>query len=586
MDFSRYENLRTLVRANFSEQTRALVDEALVYADGKLTGLCRYDGTPLLDHAVAVAMVVISEVGLGRNSTVSAILHDVVRLAHKQLPAEEFLALTADIRDRFGEQVVGLTMGLANISELKLKVAKEQADNFRDLLVSYSEDPRVILIKLADRLEVMRSLEMFPREKWRKKSWESMNLYAQIAHKLGLYSLKSELEDIALKYLEPKDYEHIVTKLEESADERKAFIARFLVPIEERLHKLGIKYHIKSRTKSIFSIWTKMHKQHVPFEGVYDIFALRIILDCPPEEEKTQCWAVYSIVTDYYIPNTERLRDWISIPKYGADGNVEEVSLTTVKIRNWDNTLVMLPPYLLTTDSFTNWHAMQLSGGRRVMRSVAIDMTSVRFCTPEMLDHYRTIDLIRDYVDQTERRVEEYNAAHGIGSGERRINGLHQTNLGVFRAYLVRYLRNEVPVNKDMTLMVRQLQPTETGLPMQLYFFTDTVVWVDYEGIQSDVFDHVLAVIPEFGLRVFQNPSGEDVASLRNAFSPNAQTPSQTSPQTPPQTSPQASPQASSQVAPQNAPPLHASRPAAPQRPQAEQPAPEEAKAPASASPE
>lgn len=273
-----------------------------------------------------------------------------------------------------------------------------------------------------------------------------------------------------------------------------------------------------------------------------------------------------------------KVGDWISIPKYGADGNVEEVSLTTVKIRNWDNTLVMLPPYLLTTDSFTNWHAMQLSGGRRVMRSVAIDMTSVRFCTPEMLDHYRTIDLIRDYVDQTERRVEEYNAAHGIGSGERRINGLHQTNLGVFRAYLVRYLRNEVPVNKDMTLMVRQLQPTETGLPMQLYFFTDTVVWVDYEGIQSDVFDHVLAVIPEFGLRVFQNPSGEDVASLRNAFFPNAQTPSQTPPQ--------ASPQASSQAAPQNAPPLHASRPAAPQRPQAEQPAPEEAKAPASASPE
>ena len=315
MDFSRYENLRTLVRANFSEQTRALVDEALVYADGKLTGLCRYDGTPLLDHAVAVAMVVISEVGLGRNSTVSAILHDVVRLAHKQLPAEEFLALTADIRDRFGEQVVGLTMGLANISELKLKVAKEQADNFRDLLVSYSEDPRVILIKLADRLEVMRSLEMFPREKWRKKSWESMNLYAQIAHKLGLYSLKSELEDIALKYLEPKDYEHIVTKLEESAEERRAFIARFLVPIEERLGKLGIKYHIKSRTKSIFSIWTKMHKQNVPFEGVDDIFAIRIIIDCDKEQEKQQCWTAYSIVTDFYTPNPNRMRDWISIPK-------------------------------------------------------------------------------------------------------------------------------------------------------------------------------------------------------------------------------------------------------------------------------
>lgn len=218
-----------------------------------------------------------------------------------------------------------------------------------------------------------------------------------------------------------------------------------------------------------------------------------------------------------------KVGDWISVPKYGADGNVEEVSLTTVKIRNWDNTLVMLPPYLLTTDSFTNWHAMQLSGGRRVMRSVSIDMTSVCFCTPEMIARFRTIDLLRDYIDQTEQRIETYNAAHGIKPGERKINGLHQTNLGVFRAYLVRYLQNEVPVNKDMTLMVRQLQPTETGLPMQLYFFTDTVVWVDYEGIQSDVFDHVLAVIPEFGLRVYQNPSGSDILSLRG-----------TTPQTPP----------------------------------------------------
>ena len=315
MDFSRYEKLRSLVRANFSEQTRALVDEALEYADGKLAGLVRYDGSPLLEHAAAVASIVISEVGLGRNSSISAILHDVVRLAHKQLPAEEFLALSADIRRRFGDQVVGITLGLANISELKLKVAKEQADNFRDLIVSYSEDPRVILIKLADRLEVMRNLRMFPREKWRKKSWESMNLYAQIAHKLGLYSIKSELEDIALSYLEPAEYEHIHRKLEETERERQTFIDRFLAPIVERLDRQGFNYHVKSRTKSIFSIWTKMHKQHVPFEGVYDIFALRIILDCPPEEEKTQCWAVYSIVTDYYIPNTERLRDWISIPK-------------------------------------------------------------------------------------------------------------------------------------------------------------------------------------------------------------------------------------------------------------------------------
>lgn len=342
MDVSRYEKLRATVRANFSDETLQLVDEALAYADAKLSGLTRYDGTPLLEHAASVASIVITEIGLGRNSTLSAILHDVVRLAHKQLPAEEFLALTTDIRERFGEQVVGITVALSNISELRLKVAKEQADNFRDLIVSYSEDPRVILIKLADRLEVMRSLNMFPPAKWRKKSWESMNLYAQIAHKLGLYNVKSELEDIALKYLEPKDYEHILLKLEESADERRAFIAHFLTPIEERMTHLGIRYHIKSRTKSIFSIWSKMHKQHVPFEGVFDIFAIRIVIDCPPEAEKQQCWTAFSVVTDFYTPNPNRMRDWISIPKsngyeslhatVSAEGRWVEVQIRTERM--------------------------------------------------------------------------------------------------------------------------------------------------------------------------------------------------------------------------------------------------------------
>lgn len=206
--------------------------------------------------------------------------------------------------------------------------------------------------------------------------------------------------------------------------------------------------------------------------------------------------------------------DWIAVPKYGADGRVEEVSLTTVKIRNWDNTIVTLPPYVLVSESFQNWRAMQLTGGRRVKRSVSIDMTSVRFCSAEMLDRYRRIDLIRDYVDQTQRRVEEYDAQHGIAPAETDRIGLHQTNLGIFRAYLQRYLEREVPVNKQMMVMVRQLQPTETGLPMELYFFTDTVDWIKYEGIQADVFDHVLAVIPQFDLRVFQNPSGNDLQAL------------------------------------------------------------------------
>ena len=315
MDTSRYDSLRELVRGTFSPVTQQEVDRALDYAAERLEGRTRYDGSPLLGHGVAVARIVISEIGLGRNSAVSSILHDVVRIAHKELPADEFLALMGDVKSRFGEEVAGITMGLCNISELKVKTATEQASNFRDLIVSYSRDPRVILIKLADRLEVMRSLDIFPKEKHRKKSWESLNLYAQIAHKLGLYNLKSELEDIALKYLEPQDYEHIRRKLEETETERRTFIARFLEPIVERLDRQGIVYHIKSRTKSIYSIWTKMHRQRVPFEGVYDIFALRIIIDCPPEREKQLCWTVYSIVSDCYVPNPERMRDWISIPK-------------------------------------------------------------------------------------------------------------------------------------------------------------------------------------------------------------------------------------------------------------------------------
>ena len=315
MDSARYDTLRTLMRTHLSEQDFALAEEALAFADERLEGRTRYDGTPLLDHAAAVAAIVLGEIGLGHNSTIAALLHDTVRIAHKELPEAEFLALTDRIGQRFGTAVTGITVGLCNISETKLKTDSKQADNFRDLLVAYSEDPRVILIKLADRLEVMRSLAIFPREKWRKKSWESLNLYAQIAHKLGLYNVKSELEDIALRYLEPQDWAHITEKLRESEEERRAFIARFLVPITERLDRLGIRYHVKSRTKSVFSIWNKMRKQHVPFEGVYDIFAIRIIIDCPPELEKQQCWTAYSVVTDFYTPNPKRMRDWVSIPK-------------------------------------------------------------------------------------------------------------------------------------------------------------------------------------------------------------------------------------------------------------------------------
>lgn len=310
----RYNDLRDFVKSSYSQTTCEAVDKALIFAGERMGGYLRYNGEPLLDHDVAVAMIVAKEIGLGRNSTVASILHDVLRIASVEKP-ESVEELSREIREQFGEPVLGIIVALCKISNIKLKVSKEQAGDFRDMIVSYSEDPRVILIKLADRLEVMRSLEIFPVEKRRKKSWESMNLYAQIAHKLGLYNLKSELEDLALKWLEPADYEYISRRLEETESERKTFIARFLVPIIARIDRQGIKYHIKSRTKSIYSIWNKMRKQNVPFEGVYDIFALRVIIDCEREMEKQFCWTVYSIVSDCYTPNPNRMRDWVTIPK-------------------------------------------------------------------------------------------------------------------------------------------------------------------------------------------------------------------------------------------------------------------------------
>lgn len=211
--------------------------------------------------------------------------------------------------------------------------------------------------------------------------------------------------------------------------------------------------------------------------------------------------------------NMLKVGDWISMPKYGADGSVEEVTLNTVKVRNWDNTITTLPPYLLVSDSFQNWQPMRDSGGRRVKRSINIDMTSIRFCTPEMLERFSRIELLRDYIAATQQQVEARN--RNLTPEESRLDGEHQTNIGVFRNYLNLYLKQHPGVNHDMMILVRQLQPTDTGLPLELYFFTATVDWIPYEGIQSDIFDHVLAVVSEFDLRVFQNPTGNDLRTLR-----------------------------------------------------------------------
>ena len=210
-----------------------------------------------------------------------------------------------------------------------------------------------------------------------------------------------------------------------------------------------------------------------------------------------------------------KVGDWIAMPKYGADGTVIEVTLNTVKVRNWDNPIVTIPPYLLVSDSFQNWRGMRESGGRRVKRSINIDMTSVKFCTPEMLAKYRKIRLLKDYVEHTEQVIADYNEKNHIDNSIL-VNGRRQTNLGVFRAYLTAYLKSLPDVNQELTCMVRQLQPTDHGIPMELYFFCSLKDWVPYEGVQADVFDHVLAIIPEFDLQVFQSPSGRD---FQRAFS-------------------------------------------------------------------
>ena len=235
----RYAEFRRMIASQFSERTQQMVDSALAFAGEKMQPYTRYDGTPMMNHDVGVARIVAEEIGLGRNSTIASILHDVMRITNREQP-DKVGELSETIRRQWGDEVLGIIVGLCKISDIKLKVAKEQASDFRDMIVSYSEDPRVILIKLADRLDVMRSLDMFPPQKRRKKSWESLNLYAQIAHKLGLYNIKSELEDLSLKYLEPESYRHIVGKLEETESERRTFIAKFIAPVLERLDADGI----------------------------------------------------------------------------------------------------------------------------------------------------------------------------------------------------------------------------------------------------------------------------------------------------------------------------------------------------------
>lgn len=266
----------------------------------------RKSGEPYIYHPISVARICTDEMGLGTTGIVCALLHDTVEDTHITLD---------DIEDLFGKEVRLIIDGLTKIPEVFDETVSIQAENFRKMILTISDDIRVVLIKLADRLHNMRTLGSMRHDKQLKISSETKFLYAPLAHRLGLYSIKSELEDLSLLYTEPKVYEEIENKLKSTKDARNRFIRKFTQPIREALLHEGYVFKIKVRTKSISSIWLKMNSKGVPFEEVFDIFAIRIILDTPEELEKPDCWRIYSIVTDFYQPSPDRLRDWISTPR-------------------------------------------------------------------------------------------------------------------------------------------------------------------------------------------------------------------------------------------------------------------------------
>jgi len=266
----------------------------------------RKSGEPYILHPIAVARICVEEIGLGVRSTICALLHDTV---------EDTDISLEDIEREFGNEIARIVDGLTKISNVIDVNASQQAENFKKILLTLTDDPRVILIKLSDRLHNMRTLDHMKADKQLKISSETVYVYAPLAHRMGLYNIKTEMEDLAMKYLEPDTYKEIARKLAETKKERTRYINEFIKPLRDKLDKAELKFEIYGRPKHIHSIQNKMKKKGVSFEEVYDLFAIRIILDSLPENEKSDCWKVYSIITDEYTPAPERLRDWLSNPK-------------------------------------------------------------------------------------------------------------------------------------------------------------------------------------------------------------------------------------------------------------------------------
>ncbi len=302
----RYRALLRALKPKLKTGDKTLVRTAFEMAVEAHKTMRRKSGEPYIFHPLAVAMICVDEIGLGVRSTICALLHDTVEDTDISLD---------DIQREFGSEMTKIIDGLTKIATVVDNNTSQQAENFKKILLTLTDDPRVILIKLADRLHNMRTLESMKREKQLKVSSETVYVYAPLAHRMGLYNIKTEMEDLAMKYMEPDHYREVAQKLAETKRERSRYINEFIKPVREKLDGIGFVYEIYGRPKSIHSIWNKMKKKNVAFEEVYDLFAIRIIIDSAQEREKESCWKVYSIITDMYNPSPERLRDWLSNPK-------------------------------------------------------------------------------------------------------------------------------------------------------------------------------------------------------------------------------------------------------------------------------
>lgn len=301
-----YRALLRSLRPKLKRGDKELVRQAFEMAVEAHKTMRRKSGEPYILHPIAVAMICVEEIGLGVRSTICALLHDTV---------EDTDITLEDVEREFGTEIAKIVDGLTKISNVIDANSSQQAENFKKILLTLTDDPRVILIKLADRLHNMRTLDSMKREKQLKIASETVWVYAPLAHRMGLYSIKTEMEDLSMKYLEPQAYKDIARKLAETKRERTRYINEFIKPLKEKLISGDFKFEIYGRPKSIHSIWNKIKNKSVSFEEVYDLFAIRVILDSPHEREKEDCWKVYSMITDEYTPSPERLRDWLSNPK-------------------------------------------------------------------------------------------------------------------------------------------------------------------------------------------------------------------------------------------------------------------------------